>query len=115
MTSTASGFSNPILAGGIFSREFGQRLLQITVSLGDRGFDGLYKKCVDNTQGNYYQAGLRRVHKWSDTVLQEDIDFVNHMYPDFLDTFETCFSAYVEDRSRSSRKFAQVGAAPFSH
>lgn len=100
--STVSGVA--MLSAGIFAREHGQRFLQILVSLGDRGFEGLYRKCQGNTEGSYYQSGLKRVHAWSDDVLMEDIDFVKSVFPDIYDTFENCFFAYVEDRYRGRRK-----------
>jgi hypothetical protein len=100
--STVSASSS--LYAGIFSREQGQRFLQILVSLSDRGFEGLYRKCQGNVEGNYYQTGLRRVNAWSDAVIVEDIDFIKSVFPDLEETFETCFFNYVEDRYRGRHK-----------
>ena len=92
------------IAAGIFNSENGQRLLQILLQLGDRGFEGLYHKCKSNIHGDYYQLGLRRVHMWSDSVLNEDITFITTQCPDFEETFESCFVEYVTDRYRSKSR-----------
>lgn len=93
-----------MMAAGIFAHESGQRLLSILLSLGERGFKGLYDKCARNLEGEYYQAGLRRVNAWSDAVLKEDIDFVQHTCPDFEETYESCFVQYVADRYRGRKR-----------
>ena len=92
------------LAAGIFANESGQRLLHILLTLGDRGFRGLYDKCARNLEGTYYQQGLGRVHAWSNEVILEDITFVRKSCPDFEETFETCFMQYVGDRFRGRKR-----------
>lgn len=87
-----------IIAAGIFANESGQRLLQILLKLGERGFKGLHDKCSSNITGAYFQQGLRRVHLWSDEVLLEDISFVKAECPDLEETYEACFLQYVNDR-----------------
>ena len=96
--------SHQILSSGIFSAEPGQRLLSICDSLTRRAFQGLYAKCKDNVQGNYYQTGLKRVHVWSDDIVHEDIEFVRNTCPDIDETYEMCFVHYVEERFRGSRR-----------
>jgi len=93
-----------IFAAGIFAHENGQRLLQILMSLADRGFRGLYDKCRQDVSGAYYQTGLKRVHAWSDDVIQDDIAFVRHTAPDMQDTYESCFAQYVNERFRGGRR-----------
>jgi hypothetical protein len=95
--------SAAIFAAGIFAHESGQRLLHILLKLGERGFHGLYDKCVNNTSGDYYQTGLKRVSIWSDGVLLEDIEFVKNACPDMFETFEACFSQYIVDRFQKKR------------
>jgi hypothetical protein len=92
-----------VFAAGIFAHESGQRFLQILLKLADRGFHGLYDKCADNLQGDYYRSGLGRVNCWPDSVLQEDVDFVKNDCPDIEDTFEDCFAQYVMDRFTKKR------------
>ena len=89
---------------GVFYHEHGQRLLQILVAIGNRGFEGLYTRCVNNLKGEYYKLGLSRVDKWPDSVIQEDIDEIRKTFPDFEDTYETCFINYVDDRYRGQKK-----------
>lgn len=96
--------SRHILSAGIFSSEPGQRLLSICETLTRRAFQGLYAKCKDNVQGSYYQTGLKRVHVWSDTIVNEDIDFVRSTCPDIDETYEMCFVNYVEERFRGNRR-----------
>lgn len=96
--------SRQILSSGIFSAEPGQRLLSICDTLTRRAFHGLYAKCTDNIQGTYYQTGLKRVHVWSDAIVNEDIDFVRNTCPDIDETYEMCFVHYVEERFRGSRR-----------
>jgi hypothetical protein len=93
-----------LLSGGIFARETGQRLIQIFGRVTDRAFMGLYTKCKHDLRGRYYQTGLRRVHAWSDEVLQEDIDSVQQSCPDMLETYEQCFNDYVVERYGSGKK-----------
>ena len=93
-----------IFAAGIFAHENGQRLLQILMNLADRGFRGLYDKCRQDVSGAYYQTGLKRVHAWSDDVIQDDIAFVRHTAPDMQDTYESCFAQYVNERFRGGRR-----------
>ena len=101
------------LAAGIFANEAGQRLLHILLSLGDRGFKGLYEKCARNLEGEYYQQGLCRVHAWSHEVIFEDIAFVCKACPDFEETFDSCFVQYVGDRFRGrKRPTAKTPALP---
>lgn len=92
-----------VFAAGIFAHESGQRLLQILLKLGDRGFGGLYEKCTSNINGSYYQAGLKRVSAWSDSVLLEDIEYVKASCPDMEETCDACFVQYVLDRFRQKR------------
>ena len=96
--------SRHILSAGIFSSEPGQRLLSICETLSRRAFSGLYAKCQDNVQGSYYQTGLKRVHVWSDVIVNEDIDFVRNTCPDIDETYEMCFVHYVEERFRGNRR-----------
>jgi len=96
--------SRHILSAGIFSSEPGQRLLSICETLTRRAFQGLYVKCKDNVQGSYYQTGLKRVHVWSDAIVNEDIDFVRNTCPDIDETYEMCFVHYVEERFRGNRR-----------
>lgn len=65
-----------------------------------RGFRGLYDKCATRIREPYYQTGLRRVHLWSDEVIQEDIDSVRDRCPDLDETYEACFVDYVTERFR---------------
>jgi hypothetical protein len=102
-TQEVNNMSAAIFAAGIFAHESGQRLLHILLKLGERGFRGLYEKCANNTSGNYYQTGLKRVSLWSESVLLEDIDYVKNTCPDMLETFEGCFSQYVVDRFQKKR------------
>ena len=99
-----SSSSRYILSAGIFSSEPGQRLLSICDTLSRRAFHGLYTKCENNVQGTYYQTGLKRVHVWSDAIVNEDIDFVRRTCPDIDETYEMCFVHYVEERYRGSRR-----------
>lgn len=96
--------SRHILSAGIFSSEPGQRLLTICETLTRRAFNGLYAKCKDDVQGSYYQTGLKRVHVWSDVIVNEDIDFVRNTCPDIDETYEMCFVHYVEERFRGNRR-----------
>lgn len=96
MSSTTSA----TLAAGIFAHESGQRLLQILLSLAERGFRGLYDKCSRDLTSAYYQQGLNRVNAWSDGVIREDLDFVKRACPDLDETYEACFVQYVTDRYR---------------
>ena len=93
-----------MMAAGIFAHESGQRLLHILLALGERGFKGLYDKCASNLAGDYYQAGLRRVHAWSDDVLREDVEYVRRECPDFDETYEACFVQHVADRYRGRKR-----------
>ena len=93
-----------IYAAGIFASENGQRLLHILEKLTHRGFEGLYARCKDDLQCDYYQTGLQRVGVWSSDVIREDIDFVCETCPDFEETFESCFVQYVQDRYRGQRR-----------
>ena len=102
MSSTAS--STAMMAAGIFAHESGQRLLSILLTLADRGFKGLYDKCLHNLAGDYYQHGLRRVHAWSDAVIREDVDYVKASYPDLEETYDACFVLYVADRYRGRKR-----------
>ena len=88
------------LTAGIFAAENGQRFLQILLALGDRAFSGLYEKCKHDLAGAFYQNGLRRVHKWSDDVILEDIAYVTRNFPDIEATYDSCFVSYVSDRYR---------------
>ena len=63
------------IAAGIFATEPGQRFLTILKLFVDRGFRALYDKCKENITGDYYQNGLRRVHVWSDVIV-EDCNYV---------------------------------------
>lgn len=83
--------------GGIFTSERGQRFLQILAAFGERGFKGLYDKCKEDVDGDYYQQGLKRVKSWSDAVIREDVDFVCEFFPDSYDTYSICFTNYVYD------------------
>ena len=96
--STASG-----IFAGIFSREQGQRFLQILVALGAKGFEGLYKRCENDLSGSYYQMGLRRANQWSEETLREDVDSIKRYFPDLEDIFESCFVSYVEDTFRKKK------------
>lgn len=96
-TSSVISASSSIF-GGIFTTEPGQRLLTIAEFLTKRGFEGLYDKCATNVTGAYYQTGLRRVHLWSDNVIEEDIDFVRTRCPDMEETYEACFVNYIAER-----------------
>ena len=96
--------SQQILSSGIFASEPGQRLLTICDTLTRRAFHGLYVKCKDNVDGNYYQTGLRRVHVWSDDIVSEDIQFVRGTCPDIDETYEMCFVHYVEERFRGNKR-----------
>jgi hypothetical protein len=103
MSSSTGRNHTALLAAGIFAHESGQRLLSILLMLADRGFKGLYDKCARNLDGHYYQEGLRRVHKWSDDVVREDIAFVREACPDLDETYAACFVQYVSDRWRDGR------------
>lgn len=96
--------STAVFAAGIFATESGQRLLHILMSLGERGFRGLYDRCAKDLSSDYYQTGLRRVHAWSDDVLCEDIENVKQECPDMDETFEACFFQYVADRYRGRKR-----------
>jgi hypothetical protein len=87
-----------IFAAGIFAHENGQRLLQILMQLTTRGFGGLYEKCMDDVAGTYYQTGLKRVHAWSNEVLEEDVAHVKRNSPDIEETYGSCFVQYVSER-----------------
>lgn len=90
--------------GGIFTTEPGQRLLTISELLTKRGFEGLYEKCASNISGTYYQTGLRRVHMWSDNVIEEDIEFVRGRCPDLDETYEACFVNYISERYTGNQR-----------
>lgn len=92
-----------LLAAGMYSHESGQRLLQILLKLSERGFLGLYEKCKGQCDMPYYQTGLTRVAEWSDDVIQEDVDFIVEQCPDFEETFNECFTIYLQDRFRGKR------------
>ena len=111
MASTA-GNNTALLAAGIFAHESGQRLLSILLMLADRGFKGLYDKCAHNLSGHYYQEGLRRVHKWSDDVVREDIAYVREACPDLDETYAACFVQYVSDRWRGGRPTVRTPELP---
>lgn len=96
--------SKSILSAGIFGSEPGQRLLTICDILTRRAFHGLYAKCNNNINGTYYQTGLKRVHVWSDDIVNEDIEFVKQTCPDIDETYETCFVNYVDERFRGSHR-----------
>ena len=100
------------LAVGIFATESGQRLLHILTEFAERGFRGLYDKCRNDLQGEYYQQGLTRVKLWSDAVIAEDIEFVKRSCPDADETLETCFMQYAADRFRGRRRTARVHCPP---
>jgi len=100
----SSSSSRHILSAGIFSSEPGQRLLSICDTLTRRAFQGLHAKCKDDVRGSYYQTGLKRVHVWSDAIVNEDIDFVRNTCPDIDETYEMCFVHYVEERFRGNRR-----------
>ena len=96
-----------IFAAGIFAHEVGQRLLQILLKLGDRGFKGLYARCngiKNGVNGVYYQTGLKRVSSWSQDVINEDIAFVRESCPDMDETFVECFGKYVVDRFGQNKR-----------
>lgn len=95
--------SNTYQPSGIFASEFGHRFLHILNLGADRAFRGLYDKCQGNV-GEYYQEGLRRVHKWSDEIIREDCDFVARDCPDVEDTYRLCFEQFVLDRYRPARR-----------
>lgn len=90
--------------GGIFTTEPGQRLLTISELLTKRGFEGLYEKCSSNVSGTYYQTGLRRVHMWSDNVIDEDIEHVRSRCPDLDETYEACFVNYISERYTGNQR-----------
>lgn len=96
--------SKHILSSGIFGTEPGQRLLSICDLLTRRAFEGLYAKCKQDVSGNYYQTGLRRVHLWSDELVQQDILFVRNSCPDIDETYQGCFVHYVEERYRGNQR-----------
>ena len=104
--STASSIaaSSGALAAGIFATEVGQRLLFILQELTRFGFEGLYRRCKDSVQGEYYQMGLRRVHLWRDETLQDDLRRVRQRCPDLDETYEEAFVQYVADRYRGRRR-----------
>ena len=89
-----------VMTAGIFSTEAGQRLLHILLALAERGFRGLYEKCKHNLGGEYFRVGLQRVHRWSDGVIGEDIEFVQRSCPDINETYDACFTQYVDERYR---------------
>ena len=103
---TAHHRMSGVLAAGIFAHETGQHLLQILLSLADRGFSELYERCQGDIQSDYYQVGLTRVDKWSDDVLDDDVHFVCEQFSDTKGTFSDCFTQYVEDRFRGRRRVA---------
>ena len=41
---------------------------------------------------------------WSDSVIQEDIEFIRGSCPDLDDTYETCFVEFVTDRYRGGKR-----------
>jgi len=96
--------SASIFAAGIFATEPGQRFLQILHMIGERGFRGLYDKCSNNVEGEYFQTGLRRVHLWSEDVIIEDTSFIRSKCPDIDETYETCFVRYVTERYNSKSR-----------
>lgn len=104
MPSSSVVSSKSSIFGGIFTTEPGQRLLTITELLTKRGFEGLYEKCATNLTGNYYQTGLRRVHMWSDNVIDEDIDYVRGRCPDLDETYEACFVNYIAERYTGNQR-----------
>ena len=99
-----SSVASSALYGGIFTTEPGQRLLTITEHMAKRGFDGLYEKCKTNIGGTYYQTGLRRVHLWSDSVIEEDLEYVRDRCPDMDETYEACFVDYISERYRGNNR-----------
>ena len=103
MPSSSVSSSSSIFAG-IFSNEPGQRLLTILEHMTKRGFEGLYRKCVNNIEGDYYQTGLRRVHLWSNEVIQEDLDAVCKTCPDMEETYGASFTMYISERYRGGQR-----------
>lgn len=95
--------SSVALTGGIFTSEAGQRLITILELLTQRGFRALYDKCNKNVNSDYYQWGLRRVHLWSDDIIQEDCDHVRSKCADLEETLAACFVNYISDRYRGHR------------
>ena len=93
-----------LFAAGIFAHENGQRLLQILLQLTERGFGGLYDKCRNDVGGEYYQTGLKRVHAWSDEIIEEDVAVVKRAAPDMEETYQSCFMHYLSDRFRGGRR-----------
>ena len=92
-----------LIAGGIFSRENGQRLLQIAHLLTMRAFSGLYDKCEKDVKGKYYQTGLKRVHEWSNDIIDEDIHYLRQSCTDLDETFASCFYEYIQERMGKKR------------
>lgn len=104
MPSSSVVSTNTSIFGGVFTTEPGQRLLTLTELLAKRGFQGLYDKCATNISGHYYQTGLRRVHMWSDNVIDEDIEHVRAQCPDLDETYEACFVNYISERYRGGQR-----------
>lgn len=99
-----SSVTSSAIYGGIFTTEPGQRLLTITEHMAKRGFEGLYEKCKNNIGGTYFQTGLRRVHLWSNEVIDEDLEYVRGRCADLDETYEACFADYISERYRGNNR-----------
>ena len=87
-----------VFSAGIFAQESGQRFLHILLQITHRGFFGLFERAKGNVTGSYYTAGLKRVHTWSNEVIDEDVRYVREKNPDVDETYATCFMQYVQER-----------------
>ena len=103
-----------LLAAGIFREEPGQRLLQVLLSLSERGFRGLYDSAGGKCNTAYYQEGLRRVFAWPDEVVQEDVDYVCQKFPDYEHTFENCYALYTKEWQKAQRRESGPGVLRFT-
>lgn len=93
--------STGLLSSGVLATEEGQRFLQITESLIDRAFWGLYHRYEgeeDLAGCRQYRVGLERVPKWGDDIIVDDIRSTSKANPDFDDLFQRMFRRFHDER-----------------
>lgn len=98
---------------GIFATEPGQRLLLMLLKLADRAFHQLFTRCNGEVKSVYYQNGLCRAETWSETLIDEDVEFVKTLYPDMDETFEFCVKQYVLERFRGTQSTPALSKSEF--
>ena len=82
-----------ILNNGIFSGEFGERVLIGLMQLTAQAFNELYIQA----DTSHYTKLLNQVSSWSSRLIYEQVNCISNEVPDFIENIDNVYKVYVAE------------------